>query len=196
MAINVHDARLMGKASSNFCPSCEITQKCLVEGKGGTGAGMGWPLIIYGRPPRSPRCALFHFIRISATFANSTFSQHTMHFYRPRRKPGQPGRSTLPCPARAYCPCSSWHNGNRWLTLQFVLLLLLLCGLCWSGCGNNCLPRAALSMGNLTRPTNREGERERQGQPYYPYYFSLSLRVSFLVFDPNAPSPVAWQLSW
>lgn len=41
MAINVHDARLMGKASSNFCPSCEITQKCLVEGEGWNGGGDG-----------------------------------------------------------------------------------------------------------------------------------------------------------
>lgn len=159
-------------------------------------------LIIYGRPPRPApsRCSgsvrSFSLIPYFSKLPTQ-LSRSTMHFYRPGRKPG---RAPFPLPSPA--SSSSWHNGNRRLTLQFLLLLLWLLGSwpCSSGCGNNCLPRAALSMGNLTRPRETERDRARgtQGGPCVS---------ALLVPGPSplqclTPSPVAhrsslvaWQLS-
>lgn len=117
-------------------------------------------LIIYGRPPRLccraalAQCAVFHLFRISASCQLNFLAAQCTFIGQDVSQDVPP--DTLP-------PCSSWHNGNRRLTLQFLVLLLWLLGSwpCRSGCGNNCLPRAALSMGNLTRPRGTGRERHR-----------------------------------
>lgn len=158
-------------------------------------------LIIYGRPPRPApsRCsASLRSFSLIPYFSKlpTQLSRSTMHFYRPGRNPGR-APALLPPPASS----SSWHNGNRRLTLQFLLLLLWLLGSwpCSSGCGNNCLPRAALSMGNLTRPREIETGRERDRDTGRPLcQCSSSARPqSTSMFDPVARrrSLVAWQLS-
>lgn len=149
-------------------------------------------LIIYGRPlrPAPSRCSgsvrSFSLIPYFSKLPTQ-LSRSTMHFYRPGRKPG---RAPLHPPAST---SFSWHNGNRRLTLQFLVLLLWLrCCLgswpCRSGCGNNCLPRAALSMGNLTRARETERVRKRDRDTGRPLcQCSSSARPqSTSMFDPVA----------